>query len=66
MQKYKSQVNKNGTKDDNNYFVKKVNNKNIVILFDKNSIVMKNVIGLPARGASFYQRDREIEKVTEP
>lgn len=25
---------------------------------------MKNVIGLPARGTSFYQRNREIEKVT--
>lgn len=25
---------------------------------------MRNVIGLPARGTSFYQRDREIEKVT--
>lgn len=25
---------------------------------------MKNIIGLPARGTSFYQRDREIEKVT--
>lgn len=38
-------------------------NKFIVITFDKNSIVMRNIIGLPARGNSFYQRDREIEKV---
>jgi uncharacterized protein len=42
-----------------NYF----DNKIFVIIFDKIFIVMKNVIGTPARGESFFPRHTEIERI---
>lgn len=53
------------TKDGNNkkYFVKNFDDKSFVYNFDKNVIVMKNVVGNPARGENFFPREREIQKV---
>lgn len=48
---------------DKKYIVKNFDNKKIVITFDKNFIVMKNVIGNPARGDNFFPRKHEVEMI---
>lgn len=50
---------------DKKYIVKNFDNKKIVIKFDKIFIVMKNRIGSPARGESFFPRNWEIEVILE-
>ena len=43
--------------------VKYFDNENFVNIFDHKIIVMKNVIGTPARGDSFFPREREVRKI---
>ena len=50
---------------DNNFIAKIFDNKNIVCIFDKIFIVMKNIIGQPARGENFYSREKEVRRIEE-
>lgn len=43
--------------------VKCFDNKKIVIIFDKNFVVMKNVIGTPARGEHFFPREIQVQTI---
>jgi uncharacterized protein len=43
--------------------VKNFDNKNFVNRFDNKCFVMKNVVGNPARGESFFPRKREIDAI---
>jgi uncharacterized protein len=43
--------------------VEKFGYKKIVSIFDYKIIVMKNIVGNPARGENFFSREREVRKI---
>src|SRR6185437_9826289 len=45
------------------FIVKDFDFKNIVSNFDFKFIVMRNIVGNPARGDNFFNRDREVGKI---